>query len=169
MCIVEKSSKYYLAKNAILALFEIIDSNKVPQNVKRRSHYLSGSSGGFYSGDSNASIESPRSSLFPTTIEPSSSRHTHHVCMENPENVECSNEITNLITRCLRICGEQDEFLPLFKVVFANLADLPDNRYTQRLDSRGRDILLIGLITRMIKYVSEHVGLVFIFDDVQCK
>lgn len=100
-----------------------------------------------------------------------STSHTHQttVCMDNPENVECSSEIASLVTRCLRICGEQEEFLPLFKVVFANLADLLENRYTQRLDSRGRDILLIGLITRMTKYVSEHVNLVFILDDVQCE
>lgn len=88
---------------------------------------------------------------------------------EHEMHAEGSNEITELIIRCLRICGEEDGLLPLFKVVFATLADLPDNRYTLRLDGRGRDILLTGIITRMIRHVSEHVGLVFISDDVQCK
>jgi hypothetical protein len=82
---------------------------------------------------------------------------------------ESSNELVELITRCLRKCGEEEEFLPLFKVVFTTLADLQDNVATQRLDVRGRDILLTGVITRMIRYVSEHTGLVFISDDVQCK
>ncbi|KAG0795990.1 hypothetical protein G6F22_004998 [Rhizopus arrhizus] len=80
---------------------------------------------------------------------------------------ESSNELVELITRCLRKCGEEEEFLPLFKVVFTTLADLQDNAATQRLDVRGRDILLTGVITRMIRYVSEHTGLVFISDDVQ--
>lgn len=80
-----------------------------------------------------------------------------------------SNELVDLITRCLRICGEEEGFLPLFKVVFTTLSDVEDNRYTRRLDGRARDILFKGLITRMVRYVSEHIGLVFISDDIQCK
>lgn len=153
-----------------MALFEIIDSNQVPQNTKRRSYNFN-SSGGFFSGDSSASFESSPTTTTHTQFPEAPNFHNHHTtaCMENPENADCSNEIAGLVTRCLRICGEQDEFLPLFKVIFANLADFPDNRYIQRLDSRGRDVLLIGLMTRMIKYVSDHVNLVFVLDDVQCK
>lgn len=82
---------------------------------------------------------------------------------------ESSHELIELITRCLKKCGEEEDFLPLFKVVFSNLSSLSDNRATRRLDVRGRDILLTGVTTRMIRYVSEHIGLVFISDDVQCK
>jgi hypothetical protein len=82
---------------------------------------------------------------------------------------ETGNEMSDLICRCLRVCGEEDGFLPLFNVIFASLADQEENKYTSRLDGRGRDILLIGVITRMVRYVSDHVGLVLISDDVQCK
>lgn len=181
-------------KNILLALFDIIDSDQVPQNTKRKVPYLSGSgaihidSAHSYS-NGEASVASSTSSVLPspTTTKDNNSNNnnqnadtvrqmsTHSNISRNsaiePEaqHPESSNEITELITRCLRICGEEDGLLPLFKVIFAALADLPDNRYTLRLDGRGRDILLTGVITRMIRYVSEHVGLVFISDDVQCK
>lgn len=174
--LVEKSSKYYLAKNALLALFEVIDSDQVPQNTKRRSHYLSGSSGAFSTtadSTSNAatSVDSPSSSVFPAPLTPKENTNpeTSYSGSRDAETTipEFSNETTELITRCLRICGEEEELLPLFKAVFTALSDLPDNRHTQRLDSRGRDILLCGLVTRMVKYVADHVGLVFVLDDVQ--
>ncbi|GAN05696.1 hypothetical protein MAM1_0099c05170 [Mucor ambiguus] len=189
---VEKSSKYYLVKNILLALFDIIDSDQVLQNTKRKVPYLSGS-GGIYIDSAHsysngeASVASSASSVLPspttTTTKDNNSTNQHADTVrqmsthsnisrnsavepeiQQPEN---SNELTELISRCLHICGEEDGLLPLFKVIFAALADLPDNRYTQRLDGRGRDILLTGVITRMIRYVSEHVGLVFISDDVQ--
>jgi hypothetical protein len=176
----------------LLALFEIIDSGQVPQNAKRKVPYLSGS-GGIHLNESTQShsnggtsvASSTASSVLPspTTTKDSNNNHVDNmrlttldsnVSIEEPyddqPHAEASgNEIVELIARCLRICGEEDGFLPLFKVVFAALADLEDNKYTHRLDGRGRDILLTGLITRMIRYVSEHVGLVFISDDVQCK
>jgi hypothetical protein len=195
--IVEKSSKYYLVKNILLALFEIIDSGQVPQNAKRKVPYLTGS-GGIHLNESMQSQSNAGTSVAsstassvvpsPTTTKDSNSNHNENIrltmlgsnisrmSVEEPEDdqeqqqAEASgNELIELITRCLRICGEEDGFLPLFKVVFAALADLEDNKYTHRLDGRGRDILLTGLITRMIRYVSEHVGLVFISDDVQCE
>ncbi|KAI8067021.1 uncharacterized protein B0P05DRAFT_621206 [Gilbertella persicaria] len=190
---VEKSSKYYLVKNILLALFEIIDSDQVPQNTRRRVPHLSGS-GGFYLADSVQSQQSndimsansSSSSVVPsptTTKDNHSNNHplsleqvqrlrsystiSRFSSREPRERLEGSNELEELITRCLRICGEEDGFLPLFKVVFSALSDLEDNRYTRRLDGRGRDILLTGLISRMTRYVSEQVGLVFILDDVQ--
>ncbi|KAG0191251.1 hypothetical protein DFQ28_000646 [Apophysomyces sp. BC1034] len=68
------------------------------------------------------------------------------------------NEAAELIVRCLRKCGEDEGFLPLFKVVFTALSEIDENKYTCRLDGRGRDILLTGVISRIIRYVSEHVG-----------
>lgn len=119
----------------------------------------------------------------PTTTKETGSIHNSHInpnrltrystrssIQDNGNQSEVgTNEIAELIVRCLRICGEEDGFLPLFKVVFNTLTDVEDNRYTQRLDGRGRDILLTGLVTRMVRYVSEHVGLVFISDDIQCE
>ncbi|KAI9362251.1 hypothetical protein BD770DRAFT_316637 [Pilaira anomala] len=187
---VEKSSKYYLVKNILLALFEIIDSNQVPQNAKRRVSYLTGSGAiqlnesatnshaiGEFSTNSSTTSVIPS----PTTTKETGSINNSHVnpnrltrystrssIQDNGNQSEVgTNEIAELIVRCLRICGEEDGFLPLFKVVFNTLTDVEDNRYTQRLDGRGRDILLTGLVTRMVRYVSEHVGLVFISDDIQ--
>lgn len=84
-------------------------------------------------------------------------------------HAESNNELAELIRKCLRKCGETENLLPLFKAVFASLTDLEENKYTARLDGRARDILLSGAITKMVRYVSEHVELVFICDDVQCK
>lgn len=85
------------------------------------------------------------------------------------QSPDAANEILELILRCLRKCGEDDGFLPLFKVIFGSLGGTEENRYTRRLDGRGRDILLTGVITRMVKYVSEIMPIVLICDDVQCK
>lgn len=194
--LVEKSSKYYLVKNILLALFEVIDSDKVPQNARRRVPYLSGA-GGFYLNDSitnshgaETSAASSTSSVVPspTTTKDANSNNTAALQnitrqLTNQSAVsrmsatldagdiisDGSNELVDLIARCLRTCGEEEGFIPLFKVVFTTLSDVEDNRYTRRLDGRARDILLKGLITRMVRYVSEHIALVFISDDIQCK
>lgn len=205
LCSVEKSSKYYLVKNILLALFEIIDSDQVPCNPKRRlSHFTSSTANyahdspqSFGIGIDNSGVSSlspslPSSVSSPTTLAtikeiqlpasnnlPTTQQSTSYVnnsrispedeVIEHENLPESTNELVELITHCLRKCGEEEEFLPLFKVVFTTLADLQDNIATQRLDVRGRDLLLTGVITRMIRYVSEHTGLVFISDDVQCK
>jgi hypothetical protein len=54
-------------------------------------------------------------------------------------------------------------------VIFGSIGETEENKYTRRLDGRGRDILLTGVITRMVKYVSEIMPIVLICDDVQCK
>lgn len=176
----------------MLALFEVIDSGQVPQNAKRKIPYLNGC-GSVHLNDSPSNtgasvVSSTGSSVIPspTTTKDSNNLHNHRNENTLDSNISSTsaeasyddhrlqaeasgNEIAELIARCLRICGEEERLLPLFKVVFTALAELGDNQYTHRLDGRGRDILLTGLITRMIRYVSEHVGLVFISDDVQCK
>ncbi|KAG1464815.1 hypothetical protein G6F46_000496 [Rhizopus delemar] len=196
---VEKSSKYYLVKNILLALFEIIDSDQVPPNPRRRLSCYPGSPGSHahdsiqfcalgLDGSGSSLSSSPPSPTTITTVKdlhvPSGNQNNAQLStsflsgsrFSNPgddlsgENMpESSHELVDLITRCLKKCGEEEEFLPLFKVVFTALAGLHDNRATRRLDIRGRDILLTGVITRMVRYVSEHTGLVFISDDVQCK
>ncbi|RCI02739.1 hypothetical protein CU098_006304, partial [Rhizopus stolonifer] len=173
-----------------VALFEIIDSDKIPANPRRRLSCFPGSTGtqepvhfGNISIESSNISFSPPSS--PTTIttmpipsnQPnptqvstsflSGSRVSYDDLSGGGPLSESSHELIELITRCLKKCGEEEDFLPLFKVVFSNLSSLSDNRATRRLDVRGRDILLTGVTTRMIRYVSEHIGLVFISDDVQ--
>lgn len=85
------------------------------------------------------------------------------------QSPDTTNEVLELVLRCLRKCGEDDGFLPLFKIIFGTMGDMDENRFTRRLDGRGRDILLTGVITRMVKYVSEILPIVLICDDVQCK
>ncbi|KAL0095824.1 hypothetical protein F4703DRAFT_1826999 [Phycomyces blakesleeanus] len=172
---VEKSSKYYLIKSILLSLFELIDSESVPQNTKRQTTYLSNSPRlSPYSMEE--SIGSSSSSLVPQTqshkdrfrrltVYSSQSRSTQNGT--SGIHFELTNEVSELIARCLRKCGEDDGFLPLFRSVFATLSDIDDNKYISKLDGRARDILLAGVVTRMIRYVSEHVSLVFICDDVQ--
>lgn len=84
-------------------------------------------------------------------------------------NIELTNDLVGLISRCLKKSGEESEYLPLFKVIFATLGEVEENRYTRLLDGRARDILLTGVITRMVYHASVHVGLVFSCDDIQCK
>ncbi|KAI8148161.1 hypothetical protein BJV82DRAFT_594826 [Fennellomyces sp. T-0311] len=175
---VEKSSKYYLMKNLLLALFEIIDSDKVPANTKRRMSYLNtmgGSSnhlmgphspvsaGDRTSSGSSFSILSNREWLRRIASYSSATRSI----TGSGHNLDGSNEMAELITQCLQKCGEQESLLPLFKVAFASMNDVEENKYTSRLDGRARDILLSAVITRMVRYASEHVGLVLICDDVQ--
>ncbi|KAI9250715.1 hypothetical protein BY458DRAFT_536237 [Sporodiniella umbellata] len=192
---VEKSSKYYLVKNILLALFEIIDSEQIPFNPKRRlSHFTNSTANyaqespqpfviGLEGSEISSSPSSPSLLSSPTTLTtikeiqlPSTGVHVTQQPTNNrahedeliEENLpESTNELVELISRCLKKCGEEEDFLPLFKVVFTALADISDNTATQRLDVRGRDLLLTGVITRMIRYVSEHTGLVFLSDDVQ--
>ncbi|KAI8994507.1 hypothetical protein BDB01DRAFT_840989 [Pilobolus umbonatus] len=187
---VEKSSKYYLVKNILLGLFDIIESRQLPVNTRRRHLFPNGSGGLHMNGSINSyHMDDCSSNSSVISIVPSATttkeNHTSNCInglpaittfsslsrMSNTANydplTDSANELISLIGRCLRVCGEDEGFLPLFKVVFTSLANLKDNKYIRRVDSRGRDILLTGVITRMIRYVSEHVGLVFISDDVQ--
>lgn len=177
--IVEKSTKYYLMRNLLLSIFELLDSDDIPPNPKKATSYLQGSSS---SGNYLARPRSPSagdrtstgSSLSATSrrdwvrrlasyssVAPSSHSGSH--------NIDTNNEITELIVKSLQKCGEDIELLPIFKAAFPSLTDVHENKYTVRLDGRARDILLTGVITRIIRYTSEHVRLVFICDDVQCK
>ncbi|KAI8086018.1 uncharacterized protein BX664DRAFT_334708 [Halteromyces radiatus] len=181
---VERSSKYYLVKHLLLSLFDIIDSDKVPQNTRKRSSPLN-HSGTHTANGSTSSPQvdsSPASSISsipcPTNSSTNNKDRLHRLTTYSSmtrssygafstQSPDAANEILELILRCLRKCGEDDGFLPLFKVIFGSLDEMEENRYTRRLDSRGRDILLTGVITRMVKYVSEIIPIVLICDDVQ--
>jgi predicted ATPase len=80
---------------------------------------------------------------------------------------EVTTELVDLIMKCLRKIGEDEAFLPLFKGVFTALSEVDENRFTRKLDGRGRDILFTGLIVRMIRYLAEYVSIMIICDDVQ--
>lgn len=80
---------------------------------------------------------------------------------------EVTTELVDLILKCLRKIGEDESFLPLFKGVFTALSEVDENRFTRKLDGRGRDILFSGLIVRMIRYLTEYVSIMIICDDVQ--
>ncbi|ORX45471.1 hypothetical protein DM01DRAFT_1311751 [Hesseltinella vesiculosa] len=195
---VEQSSKYYLVKHLLLSLFDIIDSDKVPQNTRKRlsatnnSPSIHTTSTSIHPGDTSPA--SSMSSIYrasshtnqmnpPTMTTATPTNPTHHrmQTLNSHSSVTRSsygaystyspdgsgNEVAELILRCLRKCGEEDGFLPLFKMIFGSLGETEENRYTRRLDGRGRDILLTGVITRMVKYVSECISVILICDDVQ--
>ncbi|KAI9268753.1 hypothetical protein BY458DRAFT_436773 [Sporodiniella umbellata] len=186
---VEKGSKYYLLKNIMMNLLELIDSESIPcKSTLKAKHY---SNSTFSS--SNQSLASPSQS-YPledtgnsTNSTPSSAsvssnfirskdwfrRLESHTSIPgslinvNLGQSDSNNEMFNLIKRCLCKCGEEEGYIPLFKAVFTKLNDIEENRYTRLLDGRARDILLTGVITRMAHYASKHVGVVFMCDDVQ--
>lgn len=170
-----------------MTMLEIIDSERVPHKSTLKSNSYSNSN----FSSSNNSLHSPSHSYQPegsddsTDSSPASSNfirskdwfkrlasHTSNrpSSFALPYNhAEVSNEMFELIRRCLYKCGEEEGYIPLFKAIFATLNDIDENRYTRLLDGRARDILLTGVITRMTHYVSKHVGLVLVCDDVQCK
>ncbi|KAF7728389.1 hypothetical protein EC973_006197 [Apophysomyces ossiformis] len=177
---VEKSSKYYLLRGLLLSLFEIIDSEKVPQNPTRNSllsyvpsmHYTSrsGTPSVMDAMEVASSVADSTNQLDkdwrPRVLSyASASPSLAALSMHNHD--ASPNEMAELICRCLAKCGESEGLLPVFKLVFLNLSEVEENKYSRRLDGRGRDILLSGVLVRMLRYVSEHVGLVFICDDMQ--
>ncbi|KAL9542771.1 hypothetical protein PS6_009636 [Mucor atramentarius] len=181
---VEKGSKYYLLRNIMIALFEIIDSDRIPPKGKGRSdshsHTTVSSTQNHAYNTSNPSIAesnesvntSPSSTSFPTSKEWFRSLASYASMAPSSlgsgsNNIEICNEMVDLISRCLQKCGEEIGYMPLFKVIFTTLNDVGENRYTRLLDGRARDILLTGVITRIVQHVSRCVGLVFICDDVQ--
>ncbi|KAI8375100.1 hypothetical protein EDC96DRAFT_497898 [Choanephora cucurbitarum] len=180
---VEKSSKYYLLRNLMLGLFEIIDSDRIPQKTNRKSDAFSQASNtsihhfqnthSVYSASNSSSSHSLTSSTnFPTNKEwfkrlASYTSMSPSSLGSSSNNMEVTNEMVELISRCLLKCNEEAGYIPLFRDIFTTLNEISENRYTRLLDGRARDILLTGVITRMTQYVSKHVGLVFICDDVQ--
>ncbi|KAI9311724.1 hypothetical protein BX666DRAFT_1994979 [Dichotomocladium elegans] len=173
---VEKGSKYFLIKSLLISLFEIIDSDGLPDNIKRRMSFVQGpfvgpqsANSGANALSSNAADRSSTSSLISmeplSRLQSASSIRCYNASSHN--NGDVNNELAELIRKCLKKCGETDNLLPLFKAVFMSLADLEENKYTIRLDGRARDILLSDVIIKMVRHVSEHVELVFICDDVQ--
>ena len=79
------------------------------------------------------------------------------------------SELSSTVTRCLHKCGEDANYLPLFKVVFPLLSDVEDNEYTSRVDSRTGDMIISNLILRMVQHAADHQNLVLFCDDTQCK
>ncbi|KAI8988967.1 hypothetical protein BDB01DRAFT_783845 [Pilobolus umbonatus] len=82
-------------------------------------------------------------------------------------NTAIGCDLSALIKRCLCKCGEQEDYMPLFKIFFHTMRDVEENKYTHSLDGQAVDILLTGLLTRMIRYASSYVGIVFVCDDIQ--
>lgn len=171
----------------MLAVFDIIDSDAIPAK-KPKADTHSQTTGSSYQGfivqstnrSSTGSIESFSSSPSPSTASFPNSKDWFKRLASNTSvspsslgsgsnNTDSNNEMIELISRCLQKCGEEDGYMPLFKVIFTTLTDVSENRYTRLLDGRAKDILLTGVITRIVHYASKHVQLVFICNDMQCK
>lgn len=216
---VEKGTKFYVLKNILLGLFEILEQDKIPISNHPRS--IQGLNDNLSSNTSNgarlstyigngAGPSAPQSNSVSTnagnapTFLPLAPMPTKESQMPNlsrsqsltvssstvggdwyklkpmnsavsPAGVsaqvrnEVTTELIDLILKCLRKAGEDESYLPLFKGVFTTLGDVEENRFTRKLDGRGRDILFTGLIVRMIRYITEYVSIMIVSDDVQCK
>ncbi|KAI7871605.1 hypothetical protein BDF14DRAFT_1762829 [Spinellus fusiger] len=179
---VEKSSKFYLIRNLMLILFEKIDSENFPStDLSNRPSLGNESSGTSYtdsfslkncSGSPDFSIRSAYSthiigynewSKRPTSYPSNSSTSSASFKAYH----EINQGIIDLIKRCLVKCGESKSYLPLFKIIFTTLSEVKENKQTNHLDGRARDLILCGVITRMINYASRQVSLLLVCDDVQ--
>ncbi|KAI9307012.1 hypothetical protein BJ944DRAFT_228992 [Cunninghamella echinulata] len=80
---------------------------------------------------------------------------------------DINKELMELVIRCLIKCGENESVLPLFRDLALGLGDIEDNRHTRSIDGRAREILLIGVIVNMVQYLSKHVSILIICDDMQ--
>ncbi|CAO3590801.1 unnamed protein product [Absidia cylindrospora] len=112
---------------------------------------------------------SDRSSPITTPLHHQKQVHQkEHVEQQHAQElVEENNEMVELILRCLQKCGENTSLLPLFRDLSIDLGDVKNNRHTRHIDGRARDILLIGVIGRMIRYLSQFVMVFVICDDMQ--
>lgn len=172
-------------------LFEIVDSEKIPSckistesATKCDSHFLSktGSiqSQGFSRLNNSAvqstdTLPSPPSSIDIPISREFVRRHSSYVSAMSPSPLgslcnskETISDMERLVLRCLQKCGEETKYVPLLKAIFTNLNDVDENNYTKILDARARDIILTGLITRIVHHVSKHAELVFFCDNIQC-
>ncbi|OZJ03803.1 hypothetical protein BZG36_03026 [Bifiguratus adelaidae] len=163
---VEKGTKYFLMKGIVLQLFEIIDSDAIPERYTDDNASDPPDLLAEMAADDNGSM---------LTMESASSGHSVrdkewyrklvYQAMLSP-SADSIQEVLHMTLRCLKKCGEDALVLPLFRTLFTSL-DLQDNKFTRRLDGQGKDILFTNLMIRMFKYVSEHGNLIISCDDVQ--
>ncbi|ORZ21135.1 hypothetical protein BCR42DRAFT_345789 [Absidia repens] len=121
--------------------------------------------------DANNSIDTqsdpPSSISNPPQQQQTLHRKERHEQQNIQDRGEETNELVDLILRCLDKCGENVSMLPLFRDLSSDLSDIENNKYTKHIDGRARDILLTGVIGRMIKYLSQFVMVFMICDDMQ--
>ncbi|KAI8086298.1 uncharacterized protein BX664DRAFT_335464 [Halteromyces radiatus] len=131
----------------------IIDANG---DISQQLDYFN-SANSFSDRSSNSMNNSPRLQL-------PNDRMQQHI---TPDIEEEGNEMVELILRCLRKCGENTHLLPLFRDLSIDLGSVEENRHTKHIDGRARDILLTGVIGRMVHYLSQFVSVFIICDDMQ--
>lgn len=119
----------------------------------------------------SASSFSDRSSPITAPIQHQIMMHQKEATEQKQEQ-EVMDENTNyaeLISRCLLKCGENEALLPLFRDLSIDLGRIGNSSHTKHIDGRARDILLIGVIVRMVQHLSQFVRIFIICDDIQCK
>ncbi|KAI8073297.1 hypothetical protein BC940DRAFT_343964 [Gongronella butleri] len=211
---VERSTKYFMLKNLIFAVLDMLDSDDIPpmqveddhlqhpmddtrnssdMSTQRLSALLMGDE--LDKAENMDSIQNSSSSERPalTTSMTSGKMNLQETAStrEGPRPIrsmsvrsamssfssgsnvnrfaqkETNTALMSQVQRCLAKCNEKDAMLPLFKDLNIGLNDLEENKYTKKLDSRGRDILLSGLILRMVMHASQFKSLMFVCDDMQ--
>ncbi|CDH51330.1 hypothetical protein RO3G_09281 [Lichtheimia corymbifera JMRC:FSU:9682] len=178
---VEKGNKYYGVRGLLLTIMELIDSLPMPTiQPPHRQQSFGRTLDSSNTGTTPSSVGSvSRASLSRGTSNSewfkrltwggSSSRitPTQSPSRYNDQEMSRSDEVI-LLRHCLEKCGEDERFLPLFAAVFPSISDeTGENKYTRRLDSHTRDLLLSGIIVRIIQYASSNLNLVLICDDIQ--
>ncbi|KAI8139465.1 hypothetical protein BJV82DRAFT_521836 [Fennellomyces sp. T-0311] len=165
---VEKRTKYFLLRSLLISLMDLISSSAVPETSPRSSMLKPAPT-----PDPECTIEvseendslSMRSGSLLRRLHSSKARLPSISVRNSQEAFQC--ELSATIVRCLRKCGEDDSYLPLFKAMFPALSDIQENQYTRRLDPRTSDRILCNLVLRMVQHVSEHQNLVLFCDDIQ--
>ncbi|KAI9008961.1 hypothetical protein CLU79DRAFT_891574 [Phycomyces nitens] len=178
---VEKSSKFYLIKSLMFSLFETIDSQRIPTNTKQNPTLFDDISG--MNQNNQSSSNSRTESKVPLFVDTSVSSSTmyrdwinkpiHYPALSPVSPNSCENykafskDIEELVERCLLKCGESELYLPLFKMIFPSLNGIEENKETESLDGRSRDIVISRIVINMINYASSFCGLLFVCDDAQ--
>ena len=153
------------------SLIELIVTSKVPEvnpNLPATSPGPSSISGPLHTplADNNQEVSTIHNGGLSRRVE--SHKEVHPAGPFCFRNELTEKDIASNILYCLGKFGEDENYLPLFRIIFPSMSNVDENQYTKRLDERVRDRILQNLVLRMIQYVSDYMNLVLFCDDIQC-
>ncbi|KAI9496217.1 hypothetical protein BDB00DRAFT_953131 [Zychaea mexicana] len=166
---VEKRTKYFLLRSMLTSLMELIASSAVPQTTDAP---ISPGSKASFTPDPECIVEVNEKSEISPDLSGNLLRRLHSYKKKSHNALPISQDVTESdikqnILYCLHKCGEDDNYLPLFNVIFPSMSGVEESAYTERLDERTRERLLCNLILRMVQFVSKTTNLVLFCDDLQ--
>ncbi|KAI7854568.1 hypothetical protein BDC45DRAFT_508695 [Circinella umbellata] len=167
---VEKRTKFFLLRSMFASLIELIVTSEIPEINPNIHSEEPNSSSVSNSGHASSADKNHEVSTVSSGERSSRSRFQKQTvpvgafCLRN-ELTE--KDIASNILYCLDKFGEDENYLPLFRIIFPSMSNVDENQYTKRLDERSRDRILQNLVLRMIEYVSDYMSLVLFCDDIQ--